>query len=436
MRWLLWGALGLAACGKGDDSAARTGPPVAPPAPDVAAAVDAAADVATAASPAWEGDPGNTVVAPGAERTLRVKAPFRGVPVANAPVFVARDADPRAAIRRAFDDLGVRIPGDRRVVVLVNLGGYDRIRRKGGDNGVTGRVTDLEFARALLVELRARGVRDLAVAGGASKPASENPRVLAASGYGAMLADLGIPFVDLNHYGDGDSRPAPWRMDLPWAAELGRELVLSDDLVHPERPPYVIDVPKLKAHRFAVMTASIKNLMGAVMIDDPGRTSPPWRRRWRMHRELSPWMKGWRKDKSDDRAAYKRALARFSARLADLYGALTPDLVLIEGYPAMQGDGFARVVPYGGGPILIASRNGVFADYVGAEFFGLHDSAELEGEIGYRMPPAIQVAAERYFGGVAGLRAIAVRGDTGWRTGSRAQAWFKAMAPFELNARP
>jgi hypothetical protein len=181
------------------------------------------------------------------------------------------------------------------------------------------------------------------------------------------------------------------------------------------------------------MSLSIKNLMGAVMIAGDAN-APAWRRRWKMHRELSPWLDGWKKSRADDRAAYRAALAAFADRLADLYGVLTPDLVLIEGLPAEQGDGFAAVVPFpaSGEGILIASRNGCYADYVAARFFGLADSAALEKEIGFRMPPAIFAVAERYYGGVAGLAKVVVRGDPYLPDHPDSTAWFKAMAPFEI----
>src|SRR6185295_17998596 len=121
-----------------------------------------------------------------------------------------------------------------------------------------------------------------------------------------------------------------------------------------------------------------------------GSSTAAWHSRWKMHRELTPWLDAWKKQKIDDRATYQKALGVFSERLADLYGALTPDLVLIEGLPAMEGDGFAKVVPFGGQGIVVASRIGCYADYVAAEFLGLTDSDELEKELGVRMPPAIQ----------------------------------------------
>ncbi len=428
----------VAGCGNGesrrDQAPAPAPPPVASPSP-----ADAAPDTVTSASDVgvWE-DAGPPVETLPEGRALVMKQPLRGGGAARAPVFVARGQPPAAAVRRVLDALHVRVPAGRRVVVLVNLGGYDRIKQgagRGRDDGVTGRTTNRELVRALLVELRRRGVRDLAVAAGASSPARELGRVLAVTGYGAMLDQLGVPLIDLNHYGDGDDRPLPWKMVLPWAHHLKKQLVLSDALVNPKRPIYLIDVPKLKAHRFAVMSMSIKNLMGAVMIDDGGSTAP-WQRRWRMHRELAPWLKAWKKSKTDDRDAYRRALAIFSERLADLYGALTPDLVLLDGYPAMQGDGFARVVPLAGGPYLIASKNGCYADYIGAQLFGLADSDLLEAEVGARMPPAIAAVAARYYGGAAALAKITVRGDTDWRAKPMPTAWLVGMAPFTLGQRP
>jgi uncharacterized protein (DUF362 family) len=279
-------------------------------------------------------------------------------------------------------------------------------------------------------------VRDIVIADARSAPREEWPALLELSGYRALLDELGVDFVDLNHYGEGDERPRPWRVRLPWATQLRDELVLSADLIDPDpaRRPYLIDVAKLKAHRFAVMSLSIKNLMGAVMIVGDA-SAPPGRRRWRMHRELSPWLAAWKKSRSDDRAAYRAALLTFSERLADLYGALTPDLVLIEGLPAMQGDGFAAVVPYGGAGVLIVSRNGCHADFVAARFFGLTGSDDLMRELGVGMPPAIAAVATRYFGGVAGLEKITVLGDANLPEAGKG-AWYKAMAPFEIHPLP
>lgn len=422
-----------AACGSsgdGDQPAV-----VAPPRADAAAArsrVDAAPDRVSAASMV---EPEETApVALSEQRVLEVRAPLRGRRPAAAPVFVARGVDPAELVRRAFADLEPRIPAGARVIIKVNLGGYDRIKQ-GPDDGITHRTTSPALVRALVIELRRRGVRDLVVADGPSEGAAERDRALAASGLGAVLAELEVPFVDLNHYGDADPRPKPWRIRAPWARHLKDELVLSDELVGPGRKRFLIDVPKIKTHRFAVMSLSIKNLMGAVGIAEAGATPPPWQRRWRMHRELAGWLKGWRAGKQDDRALYRSALAAFSERLADLWGIVTPDLVILDGLPAVDGDGFQAVRPYGGGGLLIASASGCHADYVAAELFGLHDSSTLEAEVGARMPPAIAAVAERYYGGAAALKRVVVRGDVDWRTDpGRRAAWFKAMAPFEINA--
>lgn len=440
-HWVaLTSAIVLLACSSRDRAAPTAEPLPVEAARDAQAAASRydAADAVTAASEMGDEDwTGGAVVAPSGARVQAIARPLRSTRAERAAVYVRRGQPARAAIADALTRLGVKVPRDRRVVIKVNAGGYDRIKRKGPDDGLVHRITNPAFIEALVEELRARGVTDIVLADGAALTGAELETLLEASGYGALSARLGVPFVNLSHYGAADERPAPWRLTLPWAAHLKDELVLSDELVRPGRRVFLIDVPKLKAHRFAVMSMSIKNLMGAVMIDDAGRSTEPWQRRWRMHRELSPWLKTWKQNKTDDRAAYRRALGVFSERLADLYGALTPDLALLEGYPAVQGDGFATVLPYGTDDVLIASANACYADYIGAEYFGLADSDALEAELGVRRPPAITAVAARYYGGEAGLAAIVVRGDVEWRGATgRVAAYFKGMAPFELGARP
>jgi uncharacterized protein (DUF362 family) len=417
----------------GASSAVATSPPpVANP--------PAGADVVSHASdgPWGEGDAGaNAQVAPASGRVVTVAKPFWGGDGhPRAPVFVARGDDAEDLIARALDGLAVKVPTDRPAVLKVNLGGFDRMKPGKPDNGVTGRVTDPAIVRAVVRWLRAHDVKDIVVADARSAPASEWPALLELAGYSPMLAELGVAFVDLNHYGDGDLRPPPWLIKAPWAKALAGELVLSAVLVDPDpaKRPYLIDIAKLKAHRFAVMTLSIKNLMGAVMMLGDA-AAPAWQRRWRMHRELSPWLAAWKQSKRDDREVYRAALASFSERLADLYGVLTPDLAIVAGLPAMQGDGFAQVVPFGGAGIVIASENPCYADWTAARFFGWSDSPELERELGVRAPPAILAVATRYFGGPEALAKIDVRGDP-FLPAPGAAAWFKAMAPFQLGSAP
>jgi len=430
MRWVWAAVLLVASCGKKPQR-------VAPVARDAALAVAAAP--ADAAPPTVDTVSGSSALAPpdagtphrhAGERAITIDKPLRGTDAAHAPVFVARGDDPADLVTRAFDDLDPHIPVNARVVIKLNLFGFDRMKPGKPDNGVTGRITDPAFVRALVTTLRSRGVEDITLVDGSAAPELWRP-LLELSGYQALSDELGVPLVDLNA-GQGDQ--APWHLRLPWAKRIKDELHVADILVGRHPRPYFIDVPKLKLHRFAVLTAAIKNLMGTVQIGEEGQGGEPWRRRWKMHRELLPWLNAFKADKSDDRAAYRKSLAEFSERLADMYGVMTPDLVLIEGTPAMQGDGFARVIPYGGRGILIASENGCFADYVAARFFGLADSDALEQEIGVRMPPAILAVARRYYGGLKALRAITVRGDD--LAPPAGGAWYKAMAPFEIGTKP
>jgi uncharacterized protein (DUF362 family) len=442
----------VAACSRSSTSTAPA--PVAKetatPAPIVDAAppahpIDAAADTVTSASAHGVPiDAGARTQVDDDERAITIDRPLRGIDAADAPVFVARGDDPAELIARAFKDLDPQIPADAnvKVVIKVNLGGFDRLKPGKADDGITNRVTDAAFVRALVAALEARGVAKDRIVIADCKGGGDWKKILELSGFAALSADTGVPVIDLNHYGDADPSPRPWRVKLPWAARLKDELIESDLLVHPGRRIYLIDVPKLKAHRFAIMSLAIKNFMGTVSIADAGDRATPhgaddaWQRKWRMHRELDPWLRAWKAHHTDDRASYKKSLAAFSERLADLYGVLTPDLVLVEGMPAVQGDGFQLVVPYGDKGILIASKNGCYADWVAARFFGLADSDVLEREIGARMPPAIAAVADRYYGGAANLaKKVVVRGDD-YLPANGSTAWFVGMAPFTIGTKP
>ncbi len=436
-RWLacLLLALGVWGCKSGSETRERPSAPVAtakrdapPAAPVVNRDASAVADGVSGATP-WVPSDGGVVSRDGsagaalaAKRTKRIAAPLRGTHAENASVFVGFGEDAAVLIRRSLDSLKIAIPTDRRVVIKVNLGGFD-------NHGMVGRITSPAFVDALLGELRRRGVRDLVVADAASRSAKDMERVMRKAGYEPILARHKASFANLNHYGAGDARPAPWHMVLPWAKHLKQGLVLSNDLVGGPGPIYLINVPKLKAHRYAVMSLSIKNMMGAVMMRDPTGRRPAWRRRGRMHRELS-------RKTLKDMSRYRASLAVFSERLADLYGVLTPDLAIIEGMPPSQGNGFKHAIPYGNKSMIVVSRNGCYADYVAAEYFGMHDSAALAKYIGFRMPPAIQAVAKRFYGGVARLRTVKVVGDTAWRTTKRPTAWIQGMAKFEIGTRP
>jgi hypothetical protein len=73
-----------------------------------------------------------------------------------------------------------------------------------------------------------------------------------------------------------------------------------------------------------------------------------------------------------------------------------PDVVLVEGAPAMSGDGFEKLFP-SAEPVAIGGTNPIAVDRVGAQFLGLWDSAAVAAELGgHRTSPLLETAAKRF----------------------------------------
>lgn len=104
---------------------------------------------------------------------------------------------------------------------------------------------------------------------------------------------------------------------------------------------FIINLPKLKSHVMTGMTAACKNMFGVI----PGLKKSEWHMRF--------------PDKE-----------RFGNMIIDLLGTITPDMAILDGILAMEGDG-----PAGGEPrsvgVLMASEDMVNMDLAIAEMMGL-----------------------------------------------------------------
>ncbi len=187
----------------------------------------------------------------------------------------------------------------------------------------------------------------------------------------------------------------------------------------------------MKMHRFAVMTLSIKNNMGLVVLDG---AEAPRSGAGGMHREIGPWLHRFRSEDVDDRDAYVAALETFSERIVDLLEIVTPDATLIDGIPPVAGDGFALMEPLPEG-VAIGSTNPVFADAVALEYMGLLDNADLAREIHHPTSPLIEEAARRFWGSTDVLRDIRIAGDDSFRRGRRV-AHYRAFPGFDIGRAP
>jgi hypothetical protein len=184
-----------------------------------------------------------------------------------------------------------------------------------------------------------------------------------------------------------------------------------------------ISVPKIKAHRYSVVSLGIKGMQGTVMRSD---ARPAYNQKWRMHAELKDYLRARRNKEPEDRAQYVSGLEIFARRVIDVLEISLPDVVRADGAPATAGDGFQKIVSVPGN-VAIGGTNPVLVDRVGAEYLGLWNNAHLGRELGgYKSSPLIVLAARRY--GID-LRAPALAGDAKSILGEPRPVFFRRWRP-------
>jgi uncharacterized protein (DUF362 family) len=339
-------------------------------------------------------------------------------------------------------DLGQRLceavvparPPETPVLVKPNLCGFDgfkNIAKSGGDDGVQGRVTDAEFTRGVVRCLKRRGHTHITIADGCGNSHEHWQKAVDLSGYSSMAAAEQVPLVALDDDGvfdqQGDKPGKPLAIsgiEHTRVPTLLMPKLLAETLEH----GLFISVPKIKAHRYAVVSLGIKGMQGTVMRSE---ATPAYNQKWRMHEELKAYLHERKQHEPEDRKKYVASLELFAERMVDVLEISLPDVVLAEGVPAMSGDGFQNIRKVPGG-IAIGGTNPVLVDRVGAEYLGLWNNAALAKELGgHRTSPLIEVAARRY--GVP-LAAPELTGDGVAVLKTPRPLFFKAIAPFSLPA--
>ncbi len=327
-------------------------------------------------------------------------------------------------------------PPETPILVKPNLCGFDGFKntaKSGGDDGVQGRVTEAEFTRGVVRCLKARGHTRITIADGCGNSHEHWKKAVDLSGYTAMAAAEQVPLVALDDDGvfdrQGDKPGKPLLItgiEHTHVPTLLMPKLLAETLEH----GLFISVPKIKAHRYAVVSLAIKGMQGTVMRSE---ATPAYNQKWRMHEELKPYLHDRHQHEPEDRAKYLASLELFAERMVDVLEISLPDVVLAEGVPAMSGDGFQNIRKVPGG-IAIGGTNPVLVDRVGAEYLGLWNNAELAKELGgHRTSPLIELAARRY--GVA-LASPTLTGDGVSALKTPRPVFFKAIAPFSLPAAP
>jgi len=158
------------------------------------------------------------------------------------------DYEARTLARALNDGWGLAVPPDirgKRVVIKPNIADFSPDRPI---------HTDVRLVEALVLLLRNAGAAEVIIAEG--PPHNRDTEWLfRQTGYEDMAGRLDVPLVDLNY---DDVRPV--RNANPKATAL-RNLYLPKTILTAD---VLISVPKLKTHRFAGVTLSMKNMFGVV----------------------------------------------------------------------------------------------------------------------------------------------------------------------------
>ncbi len=328
------------------------------------------------------------------------------------PVFIEQSVDPFSAGYSIMQQLSPVLNDQLSVLIKPNVGGFAWF--KGGmDNGLLGRITDIRFVDGIVSYLNDEGVGQILIAEGWGIPDPKDfQKLWNMAGYRALAKKhKNTRLVDLNHYnglGPNDDECIPVQIDMPDAEELKTGLVVSRVYLEHIVNGLVINVPKLKTHRFPFVSAGMKNLMGAVGFDGPGLYH---QKKWKMHAELTGYLK--RRDtlaKKEQHAGYIDVLNKFSNRLCDAYDILHPHITIIDGVLAAEGDGFNKLssVPL---CTAIGSYNTISADIVASNLAGYWQNNQLMTQSGFHSPPYLVAAAKKYDRHQKALEHITIIGD-------------------------
>lgn len=357
----------------------------------------------------------------------------------RSPVVVLRSRD-----RHAARDLGKRLceavvprkPAETPILLKPNMGGFDWFKdpsKSYGDNGLIGRITDPEFVRGVIQCLKARGHGHITIADGWGATHKDWLRLIRVSGYEAMAREEQTPLVALDDdgvfdvEGDQPGKPIALRgMEGTHVPTLLVPKLLAETLDH----GMFISLPKIKAHRFGVLSMALKGTQGTVMLSD---AAPAFHQKWRMHREINPLLESQSKGQPVERSAWVHALETFAERIVDVFEVEAPDVVLAEGAPAMGGDGFEALWPLPEN-VAIGGTNPILVDRVGAELLGLWDNGDLARELGgHRTSPLLEAAAKRFGIDLHALQPLV--GDGAAIVGTEGRSVnFVSMAGFELHS--
>jgi uncharacterized protein (DUF362 family) len=406
------------------------------------------ADTVTHASPAASGSAGppppSVVVGNAIDGAALRKRHVEHLKSDHSPVTVLRGGGPLELGKRICEAVMPWKPKETPILLKPNICGFDGIKDPAkwkGDDGIVGRITDPEFTRGVVQCLKARGHTRVTIAEGCGHSHAFWRQVAFVSGYEAMAREEGVPLVAMDDDGvfdvEGEQPGKPVRIEGIGGTRVPGLLLPKVLAEHLDRGVFV-SLPKVKAHRFSVVSLGIKGMQGTVMRNDGG---PAYKLKFKMHQELTDYLALRKANKeagltdaptiAAERKLYVDSLRAFAERMIDVLEVSMPDVVLADGAPGMGGDGFQALWPTAE-MFAVGGTNAVTVDKVGSQLLGLWEVAKLGPELGgHKGSPLIELAARRY---KLDLGAVKTTGDGVALLAGPRPTHFKSMAPFAIHS--
>lgn len=223
-----------------------------------------------------------------------------------------------------------------------------------------GITTNPDFCRGIIDYLKNNGTKNITVGEGTGRALDLRGGMLELfrkSGYWDLARKTGAGIINLNLDSVVELRvPNP----IVWETVKVAKSVLDADIL--------INVPTLKTHHVAIVTAGIKNLMGI--------TLPIEERGPRFHQKLFALREKAKKEnrKHLNRGEFRQAHREISSKILDLYKAVTrqiPMITIIDGFCCREGNGFITGKNMDM-RIAIAGENAVETDAIAAYIAGFN----------------------------------------------------------------
>jgi uncharacterized protein (DUF362 family) len=237
-----------------------------------------------------------------------------------------------------------------------------RIERSPRFKGMRQQLVSDQVARAVVRLLREETDAELFFTDITAFSRTDNPNPLETTQLAPLMEELGVPYVN------GD-RPPHDIYQVPGGGQMFRQYLLPVEIMEADA---LVDVQKMKNHRFMGITLTLKNLFGLVPREPHGRSRQ-----------------------------YFHHLVRMPYMLADIGRLFDPALNIIDaltGQAGMEwgdGEGLGRVVD-----ALLAGDHPVATDAVGATLMGHDPTTDWPEEPFRRDRNAILVAANGGYGTV------------------------------------